>query len=212
MLTAINQLNDLKLQSTVVNALELFYAEVRHILPHLPQNLEIYFDHQWYLEGQGIGGFAYSPTIMTIQFDELFPDKKLQLKYLRETVFHEAYHIAQGYTGTMPKISALEEAIYEGAATVFEREKAESEPSYGLYGSDLEMKLLLRQVKTLPQDYDLQKWKYYDPKTKQGWTIYKVGTYIIDQALTLHPEKTIVDLNRMTATEILNISGLTEVF
>ena len=116
-------------------------------------------------------------------------------------MFHESYHIAQGYTGEMGGISPIEVAVYEGAATVFERDIAQSKPEYGSYDEE-KVKGWLETINTLPDAYDWYAWKVYDEADKESYKSYKVGVYIIDQAIK-KSGKTIVELNGLSAKEIL---------
>lgn len=165
MLIPINELENEKAQDKLLAELQEYYDEARKILPHLPKNLQIYFDDFCMVPELGCGGYAYSPVIVTIAFDFNFEDKKLQQKNLRATVFHESYHIAQGYNGEMGEISPIEVAIYEGAATIFERDIAQSKVEFGQY-DESKAKKWLETLKTLPNNYDWYTWKVYDESDK----------------------------------------------
>ena len=101
----------------------------------------------------------------------------------------------------MGGISPIEVAVYEGAATVFERDIAQSKPEYGSYDEE-KVKGWLETIKTLPDAYDWYAWKVYDEADKESYKSYKVGVYIIDQAIK-KSGKTIVELNGLSAKEIL---------
>lgn len=94
------------------------YDEVRKLLPKLPSKIQIYFSDYGIIPESGVGGFAYNHGIITVSIDPNFKDKEKQLKDIRPTIFHESFHISQNYTGKSGPFSAIENAIYEGMATV----------------------------------------------------------------------------------------------
>lgn len=204
MLSLINHLDDEKAEQLLLAELQVYYDEVRIILPSLPKNLQIYFDRFCILPQYGCGGFAYSSEIMTIGYDTEFDDKELQSKALRSTVFHESYHLAQGYHSQMGDITPIEEAVYEGAATVFERDFTGAEIPFGHYEGEA-VQQWKSQIVTLPISYDRNKWKFFDDGDQASWKLYKVGTYITDQVI-INTGKTVLDLNKLSAKEILMLS------
>jgi uncharacterized protein YjaZ len=206
MLIPINELGDEHAEEKLLVELQQYYDEVREILPKLPKNLQIYFDDFCMVPEFGCGGYAYSAIIMTIAYDFDFADKNLQQKSLRDTVFHESYHIAQGYHGEMGEISPIEVAVYEGAAMVFEREIAKSKAEYGSY-DEQKVKDWYKILKTLPNDYDWYAWKVYDEVDQEYYKSYKTGTYIVDQAIK-KSGKSILELNDLNAKEILALAEL----
>lgn len=186
-----------------------YYDEVRKLLPKLPESIQIYFSDYGILPESGVGGYAYSPSIITLSIDPEFKDKKEQLRHLRSTVFHESFHIFQNYTGEGGPFSAIDNAVYEGMATVFEREYCGIWQPYGDYRKTPEEKLR-KWIKNL-QDLSIEDfqnnysdWKFFHPKLKEKWILYKVGTWIADQALEKNNIK-ILDLSNKTAIEVLDM-------
>jgi uncharacterized protein YjaZ len=122
------------------------------------------------------------------------------------------FHLYQHFTGedTTP-FSAIEDALYEGMATVFERDREGTLQPYGDY-SKASVKSLKEWVKELreigPSYYDdtalYRKWKFYNNELKEQWISYKVGVWIVDQILD-KKKCTILDLKDMTAKEILSL-------
>ncbi|MGB3008937.1 MAG: DUF2268 domain-containing putative Zn-dependent protease [Candidatus Saccharimonadales bacterium] len=204
MLTTINNLEDLDAQQSLLVQLQQYYDEVRILLPKLPKDLEIYFDNFCVMEDFGTGGFAYDEKIMTVGFDTNFSDKDRQLKALRATVFHESYHLAQGYHSKMGNILPIEEAVYEGAATVFERDYADGEAPYGEYANQ-PVEKWITEIEQLDGSYDRNKWKFWDDAEKVGWKLYKVGTFLADKAVIVSG-KSIVELNNLPAKDIIQIA------
>lgn len=218
MLEVINHLEDKDAEARAITLIDAAYREVRGDIPELPETLQIYFDN-WYLIAEtGEGGFAYAPDILTMSFDPDFTDAQLQTAHLRSTVFHESYHLAHGHTyeqSTLPYRHALDSAIYEGCASVFEREYTHPELLPGDYSDCTESQLqewcsALAEISN--DDYRngdtglWVKWALYDKETGERWRVYKVGTWLVDKALQ-QSGKGILDLRSLTAEEIHRLTG-----
>jgi hypothetical protein len=193
---------------------DIYYDELRKILPTAPLEVEfeIDFSGKYLIKEDGVGGFAATARKIIISYDPDFPDKKKQIKNLRSTVFHEGFHLAQGYYGEKfnqdNPLSALDEAIYEGAATVFERERTHNNPPWGKYLDEPTMLKWIAELSKLPLRYDWRKWKFYNPETKERWIMYKTGTFITDRALKFNIELKIEDLATKTPAEIRLLAKL----
>ncbi|MGH7237569.1 MAG: hypothetical protein ACREGF_03480 [Candidatus Saccharimonadales bacterium] len=187
-----------ELTNYTLSKCQIFYDEVRQLLPQLPAEMQFTLDNSRLINGYASGGGALSPREIAVAYDPFFAastdEKEAEL---RATVFHEAYHVAQNFTFEIPKPSPMENAIYEGAATVFEREMAASSPRWGEYPADVST--WVEEVKALPPDYDWRKWKFYDPETDRSWILYRTGTFIVDRALARNPQLTIVNLSSQKA-------------
>ena len=186
-----------------------YYDEVCKLLPKLPKTIKIYFSNYGIIPESGIGGYAYAHDIITISIDPNFKEKGEQLNDIRPTIFHESFHIFQNYTGESGPFSAVDNAIYEGMATVFEREYCNIWQPYGDYKEIPEdnLRQWIKDLQQLSLD-DFQKnyrdWKFYHPRLKERWIVYKTGTYIIDQVLREH-QLSILDLSTKTAAEVLDL-------
>lgn len=186
-----------------------YYDEVRELLPGLPETIQIYFSDYGILPDSGVGGYAYSPSIITVSIDPDFADKKEQLKQLRSTIFHESFHIFQNYTGEGGPFSAIDNAVYEGMATVFEREYCGIWQPYGDYRETPENKLKhwIKDLQNLSlRDFEdnYSDWKFFHPTLKEKWIVYKVGTWIADEVLKNEKLK-ILDLSTKNASEVLGL-------
>lgn len=187
------------------------YDEARKLLSALPPTIQIYFSDYGILEETGIGAYAYSSEIITISLDPDFEDKEKQKAAIRPTVFHEAFHLCQKFTMENGPFSAIDNAIYEGMATVFEREYAGVFEQYGDYRQTPEIKVLqwieaLKElsVEEFAEEKIYEAWKFYHPELKERWIVYRVGTWIVDQVLTKH-NLSILDLSTKTAAEVLQL-------
>lgn len=209
MVHAINKFSDEATEKRLMQSLGVYYDEVRAMLPRLPGDLQIYFDDFCIVDGTGVGGFAYDHDIITIGYDSHFKDKAMQERNLRSALFHEAYHLSHGYHSQMGTISAIEETIYEGAATVFERDVAKNFPPYGDY-SGKPVKEWFHSIKTIGSPIGSKvwnAWKFFDESDHEKWKMYKTGCYIVDQAMS-KSGKTIIELNDLDAAAILALSDL----
>ena len=195
MITFYENAPNFELKAEVQPHIELYLAEVRKLLPELPDDIHIWLDNQNLIAETGEGGFAYAPDVINISFEPRFKDKKAQLESLRGTIFHEAFHLVQGHTFEKPKAqyeTLLDSAIYEGCATVFEREYAGTKPLWGEYQQHESSVLAgwrkqMRSI-TLNEYMDEKsgiypKWAYFDEESGERWRLYKAGTWIVDEAL-----------------------------
>jgi hypothetical protein len=203
-------------KDAVEPALTAAYEEVRQILSELPEDIHIWLDNWCLIPETGDGGFAYSPNELTIAYDIDFKDKALQQKSLRQTIFHEGYHLVQGHTNEQPHAqykTALDSAIYEGCAVVFERKYAGSDPLWGHYEKHDEATLTEWRNAMMKISIDdfvkndgeiWRTWAFYDELTEERWRLYKVGTWLVDSALQ-RSGKDILDFRKLSAEEILDL-------
>lgn len=193
----------------IESKLEIWDKEARELLPMLSTDLHVVFDNGYLIHETGAGGFAHSRDSIALAFDPSYPDKEVQMENLKGSYFHEAYHTVQGFVGDDDrKISAIHNAIYEGAATVFERERAGSSPPWADYSVFEDPLKVVSEVAELPMDYDWEQWKFYHPEKNERWILYRLGVYIVERALALSPELKIEDLAQREPADILEISGV----
>lgn len=187
------------------------YTELRQLLPSLPRQLTITFGTNYDYGEDGITGSAIAADQMKIGIDKRIKDRAKQHAKIRPLVFHEGYHMAQDFhLGS--QFSALESAIYEGCATIFERDYAKSTPKWADYSKEdtatLErwynaMKDITAEQYFEPSGETWRKWAFYDPETDESWRVYKVGTWLVEDALK-RTDLDILELSSMTAREILD--------
>lgn len=206
------------------DALDEFETELESILPILPDSFEITISYInsdkpalvddgdiWY---HAIGGSAITNEHIDLTVDQRIDLTKTNLlKQIRETYFHERFHIARGYSFESKGLTLLDVAIEEGLAVKFETIHAEANPWYGEYGSRKAMKTTLREVTEADNQQhtiDWDKWKFYDPETDRHWILYRLGTFIADEVLTNNPELQIQDLVTLDRDTILRKSKLLE--
>jgi len=187
------------------------YDEARGLLPSLPATVQIYFSDYSILPDSGIGGYAYSRDIITISLAPDFKDREKQLSSIRPTVFHEAFHLCQHFTGENGPFSGIENALYEGMATVFEREYAGVFEPYGDYRQVPDTKLkewveVLRKLgaEEFADEKVYPKWKFYHPELQERWIAYRTGAWMVDRVLK-DQGLDILDLQTKTAADVLSL-------
>lgn len=189
-----------------------FWNEVHLILPELPEGLEVTINNERLIQDTGVGGFVSGNGKVVLSFDPNFPDKPLQRHNLRGTIFHQAYHMIQGHSFANPVAeydTALDYAIYEGTAIVFEQKYADSYPAWGDYHqvptSILdEWRTELSNIpiyRYLAKDEIWQEWSSATNNPRDSWRSYKVGTRLVNDYLKA-TGKNILDLKTLSAEYI----------
>ncbi|MEX0748875.1 MAG: DUF2268 domain-containing putative Zn-dependent protease [Candidatus Saccharimonadales bacterium] len=193
-------------KSRIEVALPIWLQEVRELLPQVPEVIEVIFDNQYLIKITGTGGFALDKDKIALAFDPAFTNKNLQFNNLRGSFYHECFHLVQGWVGGVAggEISAIEDALMEGSATVFERERTGTKPPWSDYSDIKNIDEKLATIKELGANYDWQKWKFYDPETNTRWILYKVGVYLTEKILDNNPELTIEDVAGMKVAGMLD--------
>jgi uncharacterized protein YjaZ len=193
----------------ILMLLSKWEQEVRQLLPTLPQ-FNTVFNNTWLIPDTGTGGFARSKDQIELAFDLHFLDKDRQLDDLKGSLFHECYHLVQGFVSddySYDKVTALDNAIYEGAATVFEKVHTKSQPKWGEYPERPKALEWLELIRNLGTDVNYSKWKFYHPELDERWILYRTGSFIIDEALNNNDVK-IENLATMPPSDIFRLSRL----
>lgn len=192
-----------------VSKIDEYYEEVRRLLPNLPNTLQVYFADENVIPETGVGGFAYSRRIVTLSIDPDFKDKEKQAADIRPTIFHEVFHQYQGFTGEDEYRNAIDSAVYEGMATVFEREYEGTHQPYGDYSEYTtdELTERLRMLRELGAEYTTdeavwRKWAFYNDDLKERWILYRTGTWIIDEVIR-KTGRDVLDLKDLRPAEVL---------
>jgi hypothetical protein len=165
---------------------EAAYDEARALLPAVPEGVAFDVDERAIvIPGWGVGGYALTGKRVLIGHDGSIRGEVLERR-LRGIVFHECVHLAQGFTADVwlpGPIAALDYAVYEGCATVFERDRAGDEPPWSSYLDEATMLAWAHELADLPPSDDLERWLFWDPLTRRESMIYRTGVFIVDRVL-----------------------------
>lgn len=201
------------LETELRNLISSWHQELQTLLPGLPEEIDIEFDNNYLIPIFATGGAAWNPQLIKLAYDSRFDaPESVKISELRATYFHESYHVFRGYSfeTTPADQSAIGIAIEEGLATKFESLSAGSDPGYAQLENRDTMLSWVEEVRGLPNgfDYDWQKYKFFDFETGRKWILYKVGVFIVDEAIKNSPKHTLESLNYLSANEILELTQL----
>jgi len=210
----ITQYSDEKFESQFVPLIQDAYADVQNILEKVPKTLQIKFKEGFGSEITGVGGYASSKNQIELGVVSNFNDPGLQRKNLRSVIFHESFHINQGFTYENSPFTALDSMIYEGCAVKFERDYGDNDAIYCDYSmhSNAQLMQWLDEIKQVGTEYfeDLDtwhKWAFYHPEYKEKWIIYRVGSFVLDNILE-NSGHDIIDFKDKSANEIFKLANL----
>ncbi len=203
-------------------AVDEWKGELRAMLPTLPDQFEVgiteehsgepQFSNEDDIWNYAVGGATLTPTTMSLTIDKRIKVSPSELfEQLKQTYYHEGYHLARGFSFASPDLSLMDVALEEGLATKFEMLRAGSDPRYAQYDDRNIMLQTLDEVVAANKqsgDVDWPKWKFYDPETERSWILYRVGTFLVDDILDSHPELTIEDLAVMPREDIFALTDL----
>lgn len=182
------------------------YQDFCQIVDGMPPRIKIYFDDGKVHEAWALRGVAYASDVITLVFNPEFDDDGAAKQHIRWVVFHEAFHVCQGFT-TKKKFSGIDSAVHEGCATIFEQNYAGGEPEYGKYQGVDEAKLREWYEALSKMDADeywenYRQWLYWDEETKEENRAYKTGTWIVDAVLKAR-KLDVLDLRDVTPAQIV---------
>lgn len=165
------------------------------------------------LRSSGVGGYSYAPGEISLAWDSEYGGKlEDQMLNLKDTVFHEYYHQVQGYVGmggSLGDLGPLQIAVYEGAATVFARDKTGVNDTFADY-SEFDEDTITTVVKELSiiraeDDWELDQWRFNHPKYGRH-VLYKLGVLFVDRYLQGHSELRIEDLAYLSPSQVIKLS------
>ncbi|MEI6751217.1 MAG: DUF2268 domain-containing putative Zn-dependent protease [Candidatus Saccharibacteria bacterium] len=195
-------------------------AELEELLPTLRQDVTTEFVYDLNIAGMpdstedtylmGVGGSTVTANRIKLAIDPSKINTPGYNELIKATFFHEHFHIARGYNHQdSVGLSLLDTAIEEGSATKFEMITVGSMPGWGKYQDRETMLERVNELKNsvVDEHTDWSKWKFYDPETDRHWILYRVGAFIVDEALA-NGGLEIQDLAVMTREEILEKANL----
>ena len=194
--------------------LEAATALARKLMPEIPKDVTIEFEDRRDDSGVGVSGYPRAVGVTVLAWDPFQSDKAMQLMALKSEVLHHCYHWCQGYTFESPTAApetALEAAVYEGAATAFARDYTLAEPLWSDYSplppatlqawrEELDRTPVAVYAAT-PELW--RSWVSLQEEPDESWRLHRVGTWIVDEYLRLTDES-VIDLRHRNPKEILN--------
>ena len=198
-------------QAVIVEIASATHAEVRESLPLLPAEIRLTVSvGRAVIPETGEIGLAPQPGHVSWTVDPSRPEGIVAIARtsLRSTLFHELHHLARGYVvrGGAPRTSFMDAVVSEGMATAFERDFAGTMPPWGDYPEDIVM--WVEELLVLPMSAygSYQEWMFQHPDGRR-WIGYRVGTYIVDQAMMASGLSS-ADLVERSTEEILDFAGV----
>lgn len=192
-----------------VLAVEQGLGTTKALLPTLSDHLNVVIrpNETGIIPEYGTGARTHDAEFIEIWFDKNVPHgAKKTLESLRQTVFHETNHAAR-WSSIPEDYRLIEGAIFEGLATVFEREYAGYKPLYGAYEDDATMHEWLHEIQAAKEDWGQRDALFFDHPDGRRWIAYKSGTWIIDHAIK-NSGKSIVELTVLPADNIMHLAGI----
>ena len=168
-------------QNLIRRVIERTTSEVRPLLPALPPDIETTVRPGADVTPEiGATADAMPPNGIVVTIDAARPEgvEAIVHKWLRPIMFHELHHLARSTAGVPGSI--VERAVFEGMATVFERDFARSETPWGAYPPNVID--WAHELQALPADAPVRDWIHRHPDGRR-WIGMKVGAYWVDRAI-----------------------------
>lgn len=147
-------------------------------------------------------GITYSEEYISIGFDYMVPHGASELKAtLRTTTLHEMVHAVSYVHVEAWKPAPLQAVVYEGLATVFEKQHGHNPPLWSQYEDDATMQEWLAEIKKLPVDVKNFDFLFNHPDGRK-WVIYKTGTWMIEKLLAAN-KHSLHDLVKMPHEDVI---------
>jgi uncharacterized protein YjaZ len=193
-------------QEEYVEAVETAYEKAAKLLPFGSKHVTFVVQPREYglIDVTHDSGRTANAGLIELAFDPKFAAKQPQqiLRQTDYTVFHEMNHAVR-FNVRVWHESFLDNCVFEGLATVFERDQAGHDAPWAKYDeSDTER--WLQEIKQAGKSIDYDAYMYKHPDGRR-WIGYKTGTYIIDRALK-NSGKTVTDLTKLENEEILKLA------
>lgn len=187
-------------------SIEDAYIEVIQLLPFTSQYVNFYVHPSEYIiKETGLNGYTVNSEYISISFDsELRLGSTKILQNIRPIIFHEMNHAARFQCSIWHETS-LDMCLFEGLATVFEREHAGINPPWGQY-NNADVQEWLAELRTLKNGVLTDEYRFEHPDGRR-WIAYKVGTYIIDEAIK-HSGMSVIELTQKESKEILELAKI----
>jgi uncharacterized protein YjaZ len=184
------------------------YTAVTELLPFGSKHINFIIQPREYnlIAETNDNGHTHNSELIELAFNPKVDTKasKIILDDVKATIYHEMNHAARFNIPIFHR-SFLDNCILDGLATVFERAFAGSNPPYGDYPDTVS-----EWVQEIITKNDMFAWASYSFNHPDGrrWIAYKVGTYIVDEAMR-KSGKSIIELTQMECADILLLAEIT---
>jgi uncharacterized protein YjaZ len=181
------------------------FEEVSKLLPFGSKHVNFFVQPRTYglIEETGDNARTLNSEFIELAFDPTRDTKGLKviLSGVRPAVYHEMNHAARFNIPIFHK-TFLDNCVLEGLATVFTRDYAGEDAGWAKYPKNV-----ADWLQEIVDKNDMFYWQHYMFKHPDGrrWMGYKVGTYIIDQAMK-NSGKSVIELTKLECKDILKLS------
>jgi len=192
-------------QDRINGFLSRWLTDVQTHLPEVPDDLVVEFDNSILFADANAGGQTWKDKLkLAVREDYARANKDLD--ELKALFFHECCHVVQEYyLDTESHVTNWESIVNEGLAVVFERTRSGFEAPWYEY-DDIDPVGLIEEINRLGNDINWDYWEGYHPEKDEPVLKYRVGAYIVDQALLKNPKLHIEDLIRQGWEKTLQLS------
>lgn len=200
--------SNLEFKKSYETIIKKSYKNAKKLLPSLESDLTFVCQtNSWEcIPETGEGANTRSSKLILLSINPELPiGIDILLENSESAILHECNHAAR-FALNIGHASFLESSIMEGLATVFERKYSGSrEPLWGKYDTEV-ISDWYEEIKKLKSSYRWGDYMYNHPDGRR-WIGYKVGTWIIDQAMK-KSNKTVIELTKLDNKEILKLAEL----
>lgn len=197
------------IQLLITKLLTSAEKEVRVLLPMLADEIDVgIYPTKNVITETGENARTLSATAFDLALNP-WDDRGVEAiarKHCKSTLFHEVHHMVR--MNTIPwREGVIDFAIFEGLATVFERDYAIDEPPWGSYDPAV-IKDWTKEAMSL--DKETVDWNHYSFSHPDGrsWILYRVGAYVVDQAIKHNPSETAATLVDRSSDDIVELAQL----
>lgn len=187
--------------------LKAAYVDAVKLLPFASKHITfIVHPRTWSLMDTGDSAHTYNSELIELAFDPTFKKASRQviLDDVRFSVFHEMNHAARYNLDGIWHVTFLDSCIMEGLATVFTREYTGEKAGWADYPDSVTD--WIDEIITKNDAFPWPAYSYDHPDGRK-WIAYKVGTYIVDEAIK-KSGKNILELTQLQCADIMQLAEI----
>ncbi len=179
-----------------------------------PLAITVYPQASWCIPDTGETGYTPSADWMQITLDltgRIHPVATVIEKRIPPVVYHEMNHVKRWLT-TGFGTTFREHVVTEGLATAFEMDQVKHDIHPFFVVSQEEIGTILKLVKEnkdrILTAYNYDEWFVRGSAVVPKWAGYKLGYYLIQEALRCNASQNVIALTSVPAEEIIQMSGV----